>query len=92
VILVKQPLGQNDSCGCFVLTQNNELEPVIIPNLFPIGKGVCVMFARMIVLRKSFCRAGILKAATMVLVLDLDTFVQTERAAKRKGAMANDRH
>lgn len=50
------------------------------------------MFARMIVLRKSFCRAGILKAATLVLVLDLDTFEQIELTAKRKGAMANDMH
>jgi hypothetical protein len=50
------------------------------------------MFARMIVLRKYFCRADILNAATMVLVLDLDTFELTERIAIRKGAMANDMH
>ena len=79
-------MGQNDSCGCFGLTQNNELESFIIPKLFPTGKGECAMFTRVLVFRKSFHKAGILNAAAMVFTLDLATFELTELTTKPNGA------
>ena len=66
----------------------SKLESVIIPILFPNGKGECMMFTKMFVLRKYFCRAGILNAAAMVFAIENASTDLTELAVKRNGAMA----